>query len=122
MIPEIFRDTTTRKYNNQYTHLFCVLLRMTIGSLIILNKIPNIVIIILTLLTIIMFFNKFLKLPNVWKVYLRTVLVYMFILIFTVLYKEKYNQLTGLLIIVDALMGFQSRHIFDRMGLLIKTN
>ena len=46
----------------------------------------------------------------------------MFILIFTVLYKEKYNQLTGLLIIVDALMGFQSRHIFDRMGLLIKTN
>ncbi len=121
MIPEIYKDNTTiKKDHTQYTHLFCVLLRITIGSLLILNKIPNIVIIILSVLTVIMFLNKFLKLQNVWKVYMRTVLVYGLVAVSSLIYKEKYNNLAGLLIIVDALMGLQSRHHFDRLGLLVK--
>jgi hypothetical protein len=121
MIPEIFKDNTTIvKEHTQYTHLVCVLIRMTLGSLIILNKIPSNFILILSLFVIIVFLNKFFKLQNVWKVYMRTVLTYTFVLVFTFLYKEKYNNLSGLLIIVDALMGLQSRHHFDRLGLLIK--
>jgi hypothetical protein len=121
MIPEIYKDNTTLKKNHtQYTHLVCILIRITLGSLIILGKIPSTIILLLSLFVIIVFLNKFFKLQNVWKVYMRTVLVYLFVLIFTFLYKEKYNNLSGLLIIVDALMGLQSRHHFDRLGLLIK--
>lgn len=120
MIPEIFKDTTIVKKHTQYTHLVCVLIRMTLGSLIILNKIPSTLILLLSLFIIIVFLNKFFKLKNVWKVYMRTVLTYIFVLLFTYFYKDKYYNLSGLLIIVDALMGLQSRHHFDRLGLLIK--
>lgn len=120
MIPEIYRDNTTSKNNTQYTHLGCVLLRIGLGSLIILNKIPSTIILLICIVVVLFFLNKFLKLKNVWKVYLRTILVYTLIGISSIFYKEKYNQLSGLLIIVDSLMGLQSRHHFDRLGLLIK--
>lgn len=121
MIPEIFKDNSLiiKDYSHN-AHLGCVLLRMTIGSLIILNKIPSNYILILSLFVIIDKSIRFFKLPNVWKVYSRPVLIYTFVLIFTYLYKEKYNHLSGTLIIVDALMGLQSRHHFDRLGLFIK--
>jgi hypothetical protein len=121
MIPEIYKDNTTiRKNHTEYTHLFCVLIRITIGSLIILDKIPVLFVLLLSLFVIGMFSYKYFKLKNVWKVYLRTILIYSLVGISAYIYKEKYNNINGLLIIIDALMGLQSRHHFDRLGLLIK--
>jgi len=120
MIPEIFRDNTTFIKNHSLnTYMFCVLLRIILGLGIITNKLPAKFIIILSVLVIIVFSNKFIKLPKVWKNYLRTVIVYSIVLMLTVLFNNKYNYVSGILIIVDALMGLQTRHIFDRLGYLI---
>ena len=83
------------------------------------DKLPTKIIIILAVFIVIAFSYKFYKLPNVWKVYLRTVLVYFIVLILSLKYNNRYNNISGTLIIVDALMGLQSRHIFDRIGLLL---
>ena len=63
-----------------------------------------------------MFTYKFFKLPNVWKVYLRTVLFYAIVFFLVTKYENKYNNVAGTLIIVDALMGLQSRHMFEQIG------
>jgi hypothetical protein len=44
----------------------------------------------------------------VWKVYLRTIIIYAIVGIS--IYHDKYNQ-AGLLVMVDAVMGLQSRHM-----------
>jgi len=120
MIPEILRDNTTIiKDHTIKSYIFCVLLRIAIGLSIITDKLPTKIIIILAVFVVIAFSYKFYKLPNVWKVYLRTVLVYFIVLILSLKYNNRYNNISGTLIIVDALMGLQSRHIFDRIGLLL---
>ena len=121
MIPDLLQDKTTIVYPHSLkTHIWCILLRCLIGFGIITNKIPTLVILLLSLFIAIGFTFKYFKLPNVWKVYERTVLVYSIVFLLTVVYKEKYNWLSGTLIIVDALMGMQSRHIFEKIGLVIK--
>lgn len=119
MISEIFRDETTIVKNHTLkTHLFCIFLRITLGILVIKQIIPINLLLLISLFVIIIFTNKFFKLPNVWKVYLRTVIVYLLVGLSAYIYKEKYSSVNGTLIIVDALMGLQSRHIFERIGLL----
>ena len=121
MIPDLLQDKTTIVYPHSLkTHIWCILLRCLIGFGIITNKIPNLIVILLSLFISISFTLKYFKLPNVWKVYERTILVYFIVLLLSLVYKDKYNWLSGTLIIVDALMGMQSRHIFEKMGLLIK--
>jgi hypothetical protein len=120
MIPEILRDNTTIVKNHTLkTHIFCILLRIAIGLMIITNNISKRIIQILSLFVVITFTYKFFKLSNVWKVYLRTVLSYAVALFLVTKYDDKYNNVAGTIIIVDALMGLQSRHIFDRIGLLL---
>jgi hypothetical protein len=75
-------------------------------------------ILIICLSVVSIFTYKYIILPNVWKVYLRTVIVYLLVGLSNLVYKDKYSSVNGTLIIVDALMGLQSRHIFDRLGLL----
>ena len=119
MIPEVFRDNTTVVKNHPMrNHLFCVSLRTILGLLIISNKISKNIILIISFLVVFMFLSKFFKLPNVWKVYMRTVIVYAIVFILTIIFGDKYNSVSGTLIIVDGLMGLQSRHIFDRLSLL----
>ena len=119
MIPEVFRDNTTLIKNHPMrNHLFCVALRSTLGILVISDKINNKILLLFSILVVVMFLNKFFKLPNVWKVYMRTVLVYFIIFILAFKFGDKYNTVSGTLIIIDALMGLQSRHIFDRLSLL----
>ena len=58
MIPEIYRDNTTIvKNHTQYTHYICVLIRMMLGSLIVLNKLSSNIILIISVIVIIGFFN-----------------------------------------------------------------
>ena len=123
---DIFQDNTTIiKNHTMKTYIFCVLFRILLGLLIITNKLSKKLIIIISLLVIIIFLYKYFKLPLVWKVYLRTILIYTTVLILTVLSTRSldnrdnnYNNISGTLIIIDALMGLQSRHIFSRISLL----
>jgi H+/Cl- antiporter ClcA len=119
MIPEIFKDDTTIIQNHSLkTHIFCILLRITIGILVILNIISPNLLVVLSLFVLIFFTNKYFKLPKVWKVYLRTIIVYFIVGSSALYYKDKYSSVNGILIIIDSLMGLQSRHIFERIGLL----
>jgi hypothetical protein len=121
MIPEIFRDNTTIIKNHPVeNHLFCVFIRSLLGILIITNKINKTLILIICVFIVLGFLNKYFKLKNVWKVYMRTIFVYSIVLVLTLLYGDKYNIISGTLIIVDGLMGMQSRYIFDKMSLLQK--
>ena len=121
MIPEPLRDNTTIVKNHTLkTHIFCILLRIIIGLSIITNSIPKNIIQILSLFVIITFTYKFFKIEHIWKVYLRTVLSYAIVLFLVTKYNDKYNNVAGTIIIIDALMGLQSRHIFEQIGYVMK--
>jgi len=121
MIPESLRDNTTIVKNHTLkTHIFCILLRIIIGLSIITNSIPKNIIQILSLFVIITFTYKFFKIEHIWKVYLRTVLSYAIVLFLVTKYNDKYNNVAGTIIIIDALMGLQSRHIFEQIGYVMK--
>lgn len=121
MIPENLRDNTTIVKNHSIkTHIFCILLRIIIGLLIITNSMPKNVIQIICIIIILMFSYKFVAVPNVWKVYLRTIISYAVVLFLITKYDDKYNSVAGTIIIMDSLMGLQSRHIFEKIGFLIK--
>lgn len=121
MIPEILRDKTTIIKNHTLkTYIFCILLRISIGLLIIANKIPITILQILSIFVIITFLYKFIKIEKIWKNYLRTVLVYSIVLFLITKFDTKYIELAGLLIIFDALMGLQTYHNFNQIGYLFK--
>lgn len=111
-----------------YTHLGCVLLRVILGLLIYFKVgffkhiLPLFIIYIMIIVT---FSNKLYKTKNkTWKVYIRTILFYSLgLIINSIDYLTKNNNnlinnfdnsnknISGILIIIDALMGLQSRHI-----------
>jgi hypothetical protein len=126
MIPERLEDPFTIIYksgrkHNLYTHLGCILLRILLGLLIYfrIRFFKNIFVLIPLFLSIIIFFSyKLIKTNNkTWKVYIRTILIYIISLLITSI--EHLNTVnvvnaintSGILIILDALMGLQSRHI-----------
>ena len=120
MIPDLLKDNTTIIKNHTLkTHIFCILLRIIIGLLIITDKISKKIILLLCLFVVLTFTYKFFKINHIWKVYLRTVLSYAIVLFITIKYDNKYNSVSGTIIIIDALMGLQSRHIFNQIGFLL---
>jgi hypothetical protein len=121
MIPEPLRDNTTIIKNHSLkTYIFCILLRIVIGLLLMTNNMPKRIIQILSLFIIVTFTYKFFKIEHIWKVYLRTVLTYAVVLFLVTKYNDKYYNVAGTLIIIDALMGLQSRHIFEQIGYVMK--
>ncbi len=123
MIPELLKDNTTIIKNHTLkTHIFCILLRIAIGLLIITDNLPKYIIQLLSIFVVVVFSYKFLKIKHIWKVYLRTVLVYAIVLFLVTKYNNKYNNIAGTLIIGDALLGLQSRHIFEQIGFLLTKN
>lgn len=119
MIPTVYADNTTIIKNHSIrTHMFCLVLRTYLALLIINGTMPLKYIYSLCIFVILVFGNKYFKMPNVWKVYLRTVFTYSVILILTYIYGNRYRQLSGALMIVDVLLSIQSRHIFERLSLL----
>ena len=114
-------DPTTILYpnHNVFTHLGCVLVRVGLGLSIMnigkdsdKNKViskHNTIVVLLTIL-IIVFLVKRIKMDKetfYWKSYIRMLVAYS-VALFMVMRKEYSNA--GLLVIVDALMGLQSRH------------
>lgn len=105
-IPERLIDkTTTYKHHNVYTHLFCVLIRISLGLYLISSPTVSPLIYWLLLAIIVMFGMKFGK-SNTWKCYLRTVIAYSTAF---VLLSNEHKEYAGLVIIMDALLGVQSR-------------
>lgn len=117
-IPERINDKTTiyyKKYNKYHplkNYLFCVIIRIILGLIIYNNLLSNTVIYILSILIIIVFLTKFITNNTNWKVYERTILLYSLIPYFT--YKNN-NDISSLLIIIDAVLGLQSRHIANNL-------
>lgn len=114
-IPDELLDKTLSYYPNHtmWTHLGCVLLRLVLGMFIIGSTSPktkNILICILSL-AIVVFGSKFMTLykedTTLWKFYPRMVMSYS-IAIYLIL-KNK-QDLAGMLVILDAIIAFQSRH------------
>lgn len=127
MIPERLEDKFTATYqkgqrHNTYTHLGCVLLRIILGLLIYfkIGFFKNILFLLCLYITILIFFSHklFITKNKTWKVYIRTILYYTISLLINSLDHYKFNifnsqirNISGLLIIIDSLMGLQSRHI-----------
>jgi hypothetical protein len=127
MLPDRLEDINTIIYksgekHNIYTHLGCILLRILLGLLIYfkIGVFKNILFLICLYISVLVFFtHKLLLTKNkTWKVYIRTILIYTISLIINSLENYKYNNfnsniinISGLLIIIDSLMGLQSRHI-----------
>jgi hypothetical protein len=124
MIPERLEDPYTIIYQKGerhtiYTHLGCVLLRIILGLLIYFKVgfFKSILPLLIIYIMIIIFFsNKVFKTKNkTWKVYFRTILLYSLGLIINsidyITNNNSNKNISGILIIIDAIMGLQSRHI-----------
>lgn len=111
-IPERLIDQTTIVKNHTWKgHLISVMARILLGILILNGYFQKNNLIILCLLIIIIFGNKFLFNPKTWKVYMRTVLSYSTIAIVQYYNITNANAISGTIAIADALMGLQSRYI-----------
>lgn len=119
-------DTTTVFYKNTgkghpwYTYIWCVILRITIGLVILYvnaDSINNNYLAIYAFIVAFAFFAKFMSVSPTWKIYLRTVLSY---LIIVASYKQpQFKNIAGSMMIVDALMGLQSRLIQGNISRII---
>lgn len=113
MIPERLKDKTIITSGQAYP--LCIILRIILGICIYFRCFSNEIICILSILIICAFTLKFKKVGNTtWKVHLRTIALYSSILTLTIADKKsKYNP-AGLLAIVDAMAGLQSKLICSK--------
>lgn len=116
-IPLRLRDNnlTATKNHSSLIYIFCIIIRIIFGVLVFYNKIPLYIIYIVATFIISAFAFKYLKNINdnttVWKNYIRCIINYMLVIVFTIFNISNDNNVAGLIIIVDALMGQQSRFI-----------
>lgn len=116
-IPLRLRDNNlaATKNHSSMIYIFCIIIRIIFGVLVYYNKIPLYIIYIVAAFIISAFAFKFLKNVNddnkTWKNYIRCVINYMLVIVFTKFNIPDNNNVGGLIIIVDALMGQQSRFI-----------
>lgn len=129
-IPELLIDKMTYleknkpnylpNHHTQFTYLFCILLRIFIGILILNNNISQWFILLLSSIILISFSSVYYNIVKnkrtVWKNYQRNIIIYLTIIITQLSKSPNKNSLSGLLIIVDALMGQQSRYITTNMS------
>lgn len=119
--------TTIVKNHNVYTHLGCVILRCTIGLALILyqSKLIDVdskiryLLMAFCALVVLLFGYKYHKFIQsdvvVWKSYLRTIVAYSFA--GGLIYNKRFDS-AGIVMIADALMGLQSRHLSHTMSYL----
>lgn len=127
MIPERLIDLTTifaknNKRHNLYTYIWCILFRIILGLLIyykisIFKKYYSVLILYLIIL-LISITKLYITKNHTWKIYTRTILIFIINIIINSLDKYNYKlfnsqprNITGILVILDALMGIQSYHI-----------
>lgn len=117
---EVNKPSYLPEHHTQFTYLFCIILRIVIGFLVFNKIINNNVLIILCIIILIGFGSKFitnyLNKNSVWKNYLRTTLMYSIILLNTLSNNENKETISGLLIILDSILGQQSRFITTNMS------
>jgi hypothetical protein len=118
MLKEFSDPTTIVKNHSIKTHMVCLLIRTFIAIIIMNGTMPLIYIKVLSGVVIVMFTMKYFKLPNIWKVYLRTIFTYGVVLLLTCMYGNKFRVVSGSLIIGDVLLSIQSRHVFERISYL----
>ena len=107
--------TTVVKNHTMYSHLGCVALRCAIGLFFLLqykqSAEENAFFLFLFGGLLLFFLYKFLRVKKTWKVYLRIVVTLaVSIILMLTAEKETVGTAVGLLLIVDALMGIQSRY------------
>jgi hypothetical protein len=111
-LPQRLVDHHTLVKNHDWKdHLVCVLVRIIFGIAIINGALSNNFIFLFGLLVVSIFLYKFIYNPNTWKVYLRTALAWSVIVILEYLHVPNASSINGVIAIVDALMGLQSRYI-----------
>lgn len=129
-IPELLVDKTTilekggaqwlPPSHTQFTYLFCVLLRIIIGILIYQNVLSSNFVIILVLIILIVFGSKYYNIvknrKSLWKNYQRHVISYSIVLITQLFNLPDKEKISGIIIILDALLGQQSRFITTNMS------
>lgn len=122
MIKKEFLDPSTLvKGHTILTHTPCLLLRTMIGLAIISGKFHKDWLLLLCLGVISLFGMKYVKYPNVWKDYYRIVFIYSIILFLilldygNIIDYQKYRNIIGMLVIIDALFGMTLRHIFNKI-------
>jgi len=111
-IADIVVDKTTKLYPNHtiYTHLGCVLLRTCIGLVLINSNLGHAhptYFIYMFIAVLLMFSVKYVTTNNVWKFYPRPLIAYASALVSV---SMGHPVQAGMLVVVDALMGLQSRH------------
>lgn len=115
-IPAHLVDSTTLvKNHTMYTHLGCVALRCVIGLFFLLqyqqSTNENIAFFSLFGVLLVFFLYKFIFVNKTWKVFLRTIITLaLSIILMLTAEKETAGTAVGLLLIVDGLMGLQSRY------------
>jgi hypothetical protein len=125
-IADIVVDKTTSLYprHTVYTHLGCICLRTVLGLVLLnseldhKNKTRSIVLFLVILL---MFGCKYLSFlahnTVVWKAYPRTLMAYASALY---LIHKNQSRSAGMLVLVDGLMGLQSRHMAHVASVIAK--
>lgn len=111
-IPERLQDEslTCTKNNTSLLFIFCVIIRIVLGMLVFYKVIPSLFIYILSAFIIVVFFIKFKYNKRTWKNYLKTIISYILVIIFTALNKSNLN-IGGIIMIFDVLLGQQSRFV-----------
>jgi hypothetical protein len=117
LVPALVDTTTVYfKKNNKghpwYTYIWCTILRITIGLILLhlqSNQINNNYLAVYAFAVAFAFFSKFLTVSPTWKVYMRTVLCYTIIVASR--NHPNFKDIAGSIMIIDAIMGLQSRFI-----------
>ena len=111
-IPERLQDEslTCTKNNTSLLFIFCIIIRIVLGMLVFYKVIPPLFIYILSAFIIVAFSYKLLFNKRTWKNYLKTIISYILVIIFTALNKSNLN-IGGIIMIFDVLLGQQSRFV-----------
>lgn len=125
-IADIIVDKTTRLYpaHTIYTHLGCVCLRTILGLFLLNTELgaeAKTRFIVLFFVILLIFGYKYISFVThntvVWKTYPRTLIAYASGLY---LIHKNQSRSAGMLVLVDALMGLQSRHTAHVASVLAK--
>jgi hypothetical protein len=103
---EIWMDPSTSN-PPLYRYLGCIIIRVLMALSVYFEIVDNKYIKIIAALAVLVFGLKYYFYPNIWKNYLRVVITYLI-----VLFVED-KTVRSILIIMDSLMGLQSRHIME---------
>ena len=117
-----FLGATTKYSHNQYTQIPCILIRICLGILLILNADAyeqyRTLFIILVIGFSIKSFYLWMKNIKTWKGYSRMIITY---LASMCLLSQGKHEAGGTLIIVDALISMQSRYTYNAINTCLKT-